>query len=185
VNSQGREPLVTVTSILLSRNAATVIFHINHRHQVTRTIVNGHLSQSKKINPQNRLTSLGLHGMLNRQLATLGHAKNLEPTGETNLDQNSSNLHYRAINCTSGLVPSPRYSGERVRVRGLSLLRSRSESPPHQTRPTLRPSRPGGTRKSFGVSPHHRDLHPPVKKTAPDESRSQFPASARHKMGIT
>ena len=38
VNSQGREPLETVTSMLLSRNAAEVIFHINHRHRVTRTI---------------------------------------------------------------------------------------------------------------------------------------------------
>ena len=166
VNSQGREPLETVTSILLSRNAATVIFHINHRHQVTRTIVNRQLSERKKINRQNRLTPLAFHGLLNRQSTTLGHADNLKPTRETNLDQNSSNPHYRAINRTSGLVPSPRYSGERVRVRGLSLLRSRSESSPHQTRPTLRPSRPGVTRKSFVVSPHHRDLHPPVKKTS-------------------
>ena len=51
VNSQGREPLETVTSMLLSRNAAEVIFHINHRHRVTRTIVNRHLSEPKKINP--------------------------------------------------------------------------------------------------------------------------------------
>ena len=51
VNSQGREPLETITSMLLSRNAAAVIFHINHQHRVTRTIVNRNLSEPKKINP--------------------------------------------------------------------------------------------------------------------------------------
>jgi hypothetical protein len=58
-----------------------------------------------------------LHGLLNRQLTTLGHADNLNPTREINLDQNFFNPYYRATNRTSGLIPSPRYSGERVRVR--------------------------------------------------------------------
>jgi hypothetical protein len=153
--------------MLLSRNAATVIFHINHRHHVTRTIVNRHLSEPKKIKPQNRLTPIPLYGLLNRQLTTLGHADNLNPTREINLDQNSSNPYCRATNRTSGLIPSPRYSGERVRVRGLRLLFSPSASPAVNTGiPTPQPSRPQVPTNSFGVSPHHRDLHPPVKKTS-------------------
>jgi hypothetical protein len=36
VNSHGREPLETVTPMLLNRNAATVINHINHQRQITR-----------------------------------------------------------------------------------------------------------------------------------------------------
>jgi hypothetical protein len=166
VNSQGREPLETVTLMLLSRNAATVIDHIKHRHQFTRTIVNRHLSQPNTIEAQKRLNYIPSHAWLIGQLATLGHAKNLESTSVKHLDQNSSNLHYRTTNSTSGLVPSPRYSGERVRVRGLSLHLSRSESPPNKTRPTPQPSRPGVTRESIGARLPHPDLHPPVKKTS-------------------